>query len=299
MDTNLEYFRVFYHVAKHGSLAVAADELSVSQPAVSQQLRHLERDLGAELFNRTSRGVKLTKEGELLYGYVKRGVEQIELGEKKLRQMLSLELGELHIGASDMTLKYYLLPFLERFHEGYPEIKVTVNNAPTPETLDALSREIVDFAVVSGPVPETPGIEFTPVREIQDTFVAARRFIQYKNRTLDFGILEQLPLICLEGRTSSRTYMDQFMARSKVTIRPEFELATSDMIVQFALRNLGVGSVVRDFAKEYLDSGQLFELRFSQVIPRRKFYIAINTKSALPVAARRLLELIREESGKD
>ncbi|MDD2354918.1 MAG: LysR family transcriptional regulator [Lachnospiraceae bacterium] len=293
MQVNLEYYRVFYYVAQTGSLSRAAEQLSVSQPAVSQSLRQLENTLGTSLFTRTSRGVKLTKEGELLFSYVRRGYENIETGEKKLRQMLNLDIGELHIGASDMTLRFYLLPYLEKFHEKHPNIKVSVTNAPTPETLGYLENETIDFGVVSGPLPEMPQVEAIKVREIQDTFVAARRFIQYRNRTLDLHDLEKLPLISLEGKTSSRSYIDSFMAKNGVTIRPEFELATSDMIVQFALRNLGVGCVVRDFAAPFLESGQLFELRFNKYIPQRNFYVTVNRNVSLPAAATGLLEMIR------
>ena len=293
MQVNLEYYRVFYYVAQTGSLSRAAEQLSVSQPAVSQSLRQLENTLGTSLFTRTSRGVKLTKEGELLFSYVRRGYENIETGEKKLRQMLNLDIGELHIGASDMTLRFYLLPYLEKFHEKHPNIKVSVTNAPTPETLGYLENETIDFGVVSGPLPEMPQVEAIKVREIQDTFVAARRFIQYRNRTLDLHDLEKLPLISLEGKTSSRSYIDSFMAKNGVTIRPEFELATSDMIVQFALRNLGVGCVVRDFAAPFLERGQLFELRFNKYIPQRNFYVTVNRNVSLPAAATGLLEMIR------
>ena len=105
MIGNLEYFKVFYHTAKCGSVTGAAALLSISQPAVSQSLKQLEKYLGVPLFARGSRGVKLTAEGELLYSYVAKGYEQIELGVEKVRQMRNLELGEVHIGASDMTLQ--------------------------------------------------------------------------------------------------------------------------------------------------------------------------------------------------
>ncbi len=97
---------VIDYVAKCGSLTVAASVLSISQPAVSQAVKQLEEILDVKLFVRASRGVRLTCEGENLYFYVKRGYEEIELGEKKLSQMLNLESGELRIGASDMTLRF-------------------------------------------------------------------------------------------------------------------------------------------------------------------------------------------------
>ncbi len=288
---NLEYYKVFYHVARLGSLTAAAGELNISQPAVSQSVRQLEASVGTKLFARAPKGVRLTTEGELLYHYVAKGYGQIELGEQKLKQMLDLELGEVHIGASDMTLRFYLLPYLEKFHEKYPRIKVAVSNAPTPETLGNLEQNKIDFGIVSTPFEKRGVLEAVNVREIEDVFVAGRKFIQYKNRMLDLQELQKMPIIYLEGVTSTRSYMDSFLERNNVRIRPEFELATSDMIVQFALRNLGVGCVVRDFAQEHLEDGRLFELRFNMIIPKRHFCVVTNPRYPVSTAARNLLDL--------
>ncbi|SDZ76340.1 DNA-binding transcriptional regulator, LysR family [Lachnospiraceae bacterium NK3A20] len=297
MDLNLEYFRDFVTVAKTGSLTAAARELSVSQPAVSQKIHEMEAVLRVTLFERTARGVRLTNEGELLYGYAARGIEQIETGEKKLSQMLSLDIGELHIGASDMTLHFYLLPYLEKYHEQHPGIKMSITNAPTPETIELLQQSSIDFGVVSGPLDELlqslPGAEAIPVRKIRDIFVAGAKYEALRHKVLRWQDLEELPLIFLEEKTSSRRFLDRFMQEQGVVLQPEFELATSDMIVQFAARNLGIGCVVGDFAKEYLDRGELFELSFEEEIPEREFYIIINRDDYLPAAAKGLLDLIR------
>ena len=209
---------------------------------------------------------------------------------------MNLELGEIHIGASDMTLQFYLLPYLEAFHEKYPHIKVVVSNAPTPETLENLLDNKIDFGVVSTPFESRHGIEVMTVKEIEDVFVAGRRFLPYKNRMLDLQELERIPIICLEGKTSTRSYIDGFLLDNGVRIRPEFELATSNMIVQFALRNLGVGCVMREFAREYLDSGTLFELRFNKIIPKRHFCVVTNTKVPLSAATANMLRLLQEEA---
>lgn len=294
MAANLEYYKVFYYVAKTGSFTIAAKELSVSQSAVSQSVKQLETALNATLFRRIAKGVALTKEGELLFSYVAKGYEQIEAGEKKLGQMLNLELGEIRIGASDMTLRFYLLPYLEKFHEQFPQIKVTVTNGPTPETLKFLKEGKIDFGVVSTPFAKAEGLEIELVKEISDIFVAGRKFIPYKNKTLDFKDLEQLPLIVLEGTTSTRSYMDSFLKENGVTLHPEFELATSDMIVQFAMRNLGVGCVVKEFAKEQLESGKLFELRFNKMIPKRHFCVVTDKRSSLSAAAMEMMRILEE-----
>lgn len=292
MAENLEYYKVFYHVAKCENLTAAAAELSISQPAVSQVLKQLERSLDTKLFVRASKGIRLTEQGQVLYEYVREGYEKILLGEKMVSSMLRLDCGELKIGASDMTLKYYLLPFLEKFHEQYPGIKVTVNNAPTPRTLHLLHQGKIDFGVVSAPFEKRQNLSVKEVRELEDVFVAGRKFIQYKNRMLDLQELEELPIIFLEGVTSTGTYMGDFLRHNGVKIFPEFELATSDMIVQFALRSLGVGCVVRDFAQEYLENGRLFELRFNKIIPKRQICVVTEEKACQSRAAREFLAMI-------
>ena len=293
MAENLEYYKVFYYTAKNGSLSAAAAELSISQPAVSQALKQLEGSLGAKLFVRASRGIRLTPEGQVLYEHVRTGYEQIMLGEKKLSAMLHLEDGELKIGASDMTLKFYLLPLLEKYHEKFPGIKVTVTNAPTPETLNLLRQGKIDFGVVSTPVEGEQEFQVLPVKEIEDVFVAGRKFIQYKNRMLDFQELERLPVISLEGNTSTKNYMEDFLRKNGVELHPEFELATSDMIVKFSLRSLGVGSVVREFASEFLEDGRLFELRFNKIIPKRQICVVTDQRAFVSKAAEEFLGMVK------
>ena len=248
MQTNLEYYKIFYYVSKYNSISLAAEALSISQPAVSQAVKHLESDLSCALFVRTSKGVRLTKEGGLLAEYVRKGYETILTGEKKLSEMLNLDAGEICVGASDMTLQFYLLPYLETFHDAFPQIKVTVTNAPTPETL--------------------------------------------KGGKLSYKELENLPVMCLEGSTSTRKYVEDYLAERGTFVRPEFELATSDMLIQFAVRNLGVASVVSDFAEKYIENGELFVLKFDRAIPEREFCIVSNERAPMSAAAEKLYDFL-------
>ena len=130
MNVNLESYRVFYYVAKTGSFSQAAQELCISQPAVSQSIKQLESQLGGSLFYRLPRGVQLTSEGEVLYSYIAQGYEYFMMAEKKFLEMQQLDAGEVRIGASDMTIQFYLLPYLEQFHQRYPKVKIQVSNAP-------------------------------------------------------------------------------------------------------------------------------------------------------------------------
>ena len=300
MNVNLEYYRVFYQAAVTGSITLAAEHLCISQPAVSQAVRHLEGELGTKLFLRTPKGVRLTREGEMLYVYVKRGIESIRDGEEMLKQLKCLDTGVIRIGASDMTLQFYLLPYLEQFHEQYPKIKVMVSNGPTPETIDALENGGIDFGIVSTPFDERNGLCSTPVKEIENIFIAGNRFRgELEGRELEYGELQHYPCIFLEKKTSTRRFMDSCLEREGICLEPEFELATSDMIVQFVKRNLGIGCLMSEFAGEALRQGDVFALRFRKKMEKRSFCLITSSKNPLSPAAQKLLKTLREGTEKE
>ena len=128
--------------------------------------------------------------------------------------------------------------------------------------------------------------------------MAGPKFAAYAQKEQPLSVLEQLPLITLDKDTSTRRYVQRFLEERNVHIRPEFELSTSDMIVQFALRNLGVGSVVKDFAKKELDSGELVELQLKERLPKRQFLVASGVKGGQSLAAAELLKLLTDSEEK-
>ena len=124
MDINLELYKFFCEVAKYGNFTKAAGRLYVSQSAVSQAIMQLEERLGCKLFDRNTRGVQLTTEGEVLYSYAENAVSLIKNAQDKIANMKSLRDGEIKIGASDTVCSLFLLPFLDKFNRAYPEIRI-------------------------------------------------------------------------------------------------------------------------------------------------------------------------------
>jgi len=295
MLNNLEYYKNFYYVGTCKSFTSAAEQLCISQPAISQSIRQLENKLNCKLFVRNSKGVSLTNEGEVLYQCVKEGMEAFEKGEALLQKYKDFDSGEIRIGASDMTLQFFLLPYLEQFHEEYPNIKIKVTNAPTPETLENLATGKIDFGVVSSPFPIKDPFVVEEVMEIQDTFVVGSQMKELAEKEASLELLEQVPVICLEPNSSTRQYLDSFLLEHGVTLVPEFELATSDMIVQFALRNLGIGCVMKEFARSEIEKGELFEINFKQSIPPRHFSVVYNNGGMISLVSKKMLEMILEK----
>ena len=287
---NFETYRIFYYTARYKNITGAAKALFLTQPTVSHAIAGLEKELGCQLFIRSKKGVQMTPEAELLYRHLSKAFQHVEDGEQSLRDHLSLSEGQIRIGASDMTLQYYLLPYLESFHSKYPNVKIRVTNGPTPETVKALRAGEIDFGIVTTPVISDKWMTVTPVRKIQDCFVAGIKFIGLKGKTLSLAELAKYPLTMLEKKTSSRRYIDNLFVQEGCVVQPEFELATSDLIVQFALRGLGIGYVTQDFAQPYLDRGQLFKLQLADPIARRSMCLITPTQFPMPLAAKRLIE---------
>lgn len=289
MNISYDWYKIFCCVAECGTITVAAEKLFISQPAVSQTIRQLEEALGCSLFLRTPKGVKLTAEGQILQKYVSEGISLFSEGERRLTAMLRLDAGEIKIGASDMTLEFFLLPHLERFHAEYPDIKIAITNNPTPQTLELLKQGKIDFAAVSEPFGDTD-FEVIPVREIRDIFICNAK----RNIPDGVGISEiKDELILLEENTSTRAFLDSEFRKRGFRIAPKFELATSPQIVRFTARNMGIGCVVSDFAEQALISGEVREIKVNAPLPPRHICV-IRNDDMRSLAADRLFDMIRQ-----
>ena len=291
MNISYDWYKVFETVVSCGSISSAGEKLYISQPAVSQIIKQLENTLGCALFIRTAKGVKLTSEGKTLYTHISSGLEQIRTGEKRLEAMLNLNNGEIRIGASDMTLKYYLLPYLEEFHQFYPDIKISITNQPTPDIMKKLKQGDIDFGVVTEPVDYIKDYQLIPVRETEDIFICGKSYYNLTETQVSPSELINYPLILLDPNTSARAYIDAYFADEGLAVTPEFELGTSSLIVSFVKRNLGIGCVVRDFAQEDIENGSVFELKLQKKIKKRHICI-IKEQTLISKASEELLKML-------
>lgn len=148
MNQNLSAYRIFYTVAHAGNISKAAKELYISQPAISKSIQKLEDGIGCKLFLRSSRGVTLTEEGELLYSYVKNAFETLTLGEEKLHRSIELGVGHLKIGVSSTLCKYLLLPYLKEFIKRHPHISISITCQSTNDTLKLLEENKIDIGLI-------------------------------------------------------------------------------------------------------------------------------------------------------
>ncbi len=277
MNQNLSSYRIFYAVANTGNISKTAKELYISQPAISKSIQKLEENVGVKLFDRSSRGVTLTPEGELLYIHVKSAFETLTIGEDKLRRSIALGIGNLSIGVSSTLCKYVLLPYLKEFIKQYPHINISISCHSTNHTLRLLEDEKLDIGLIGKP-ENLKNIDFYSLREIEDIFVATRDYLNNLN-VRGIGrqhILQSSTLMLLDRENMTRQYIDNYFQENHVLLQDIIEVSNMDLLIEMAKISLGIGCVIRDFVQEELRSGSLYEIPLELPIPKREIGFAYN-----------------------
>lgn len=297
MEQNLNYYKAFYMVAKHKNISKAAEELYISQPAISKSLSKLEESLGCSLFQRTSRGVTLTAEGTILYERIKEAFQAIELGESELKHRTELGIGQIHIGVSTTLCKYILLPYLNRFINGHPHIKITIACQSTFHTVQLLESGAIDVGLIGMPKHHS-GIHFMEVQKIQDTFVATQNYLN--NLSIREQNQENLflgaNLMLLDEENITRQYINDYFYRNNVKTNQILEVSTMDLLIEFAKISLGIACVIREFVKDEISSGQLIEIPMKEPIPSRSVGFAYAKSHAPSKAVMQFLEYVYSAS---
>ncbi|WP_338749150.1 LysR family transcriptional regulator [Bacillus sp. FJAT-52991] len=294
MISKLDLYKVFCIVGKSKSFSKAAKELYMTQPAVSQAIRQLERQLDTRLFNRTPKGVSFTNEGSLLFEYVHSAIHLIDAGEEKMLEFKNLTTGELKIGVGDTVSKYFLLPYLEVFCNKYPNIKLRIINGTTDELISILKLGEVDIVFCNFPIHDS-ALELRPFFEIQDIFVYGEKFKKLLSKPVSIKELLKLPLIFLEQKSNSRKYVEDYLLSKGLKISPEFELGSHDLLLEFAKINLGISCVTREFSKEYLSKGLVYEAKLTEDIPKRDIGVCFLKSVPLSPASTKFVELIEHQ----
>jgi len=291
MISKFDLYRIFGIVGKSKSFSKAAKELYMTQPAVSQAIMQLERELDTRLFNRTPKGVTLTSEGSLLYEHVQSAISLINAGEEKIFEVKNLTAGELKIGVGDTISKHFLLPYLESFHKEYPNIKFKIMNGTTLELCALLKSGEADIAVCNFPIDD-PALELRACLNIQDTFVWGAEYENRTDKPIRIHELVMQPLIFLEPNSISRKYVEDYLLSQGIKLSPEFELGSHDLLLEFAKINLGVACVTKEFSKDYLDKGLIYEVQLKEQIPKRSIGVCYLKSVPLSPASTKFVEMI-------
>lgn len=291
MDINYELYKVFYYVASSLSFSEASKKLYISQSAVSQSIKTLEKKLGHDLFIRSTKRVQLTPSGSLLLKHIEPAMNLIARGESQLLDSGTLGLGQLHIGASDTICRYFLVPYLEEFHKKFPNVPIKVTNATSIKCVELLDQRKVDLIITNSPNAylNHDYIQKT-VATFHDVFIANPKNFDLMDQIVSFEALKQYPIMMLSRQSTTSEFLHKLFIQHQLELIPDIELNSNDLLIDLARIGLGI-AFVPDFALSE-DSKDLFILKTKEQMPSRQLVAATNTTFPVSASTEEFLKLL-------
>ncbi len=274
---NYELYKIFYTVARCGSLTLAAEELHMSQPAVSYAIRQLEVQLGTNLFNRKHKGMELSASGgKLIVGEVEQAVKLLDGVEDILAQIRNTAAGTLRIGASDTIFQYVLAEKIVEYHTLYPHVKINLLSDVTPNIIDALKSDKCDIGFLNLPVAPDNGIVITDsIMYLNDIFIAGKAFGFLRGKSVSLRSLLGYPLLLMEEHTVAREAFENYAHNHGVDFKPAVEVTSWGLMKQLVISGMGIGCIPREYSLNKLENGSIFELSVTPQMPMRSVGMAV------------------------
>ena len=273
---DLDLYRVFYTVAKCGSLTKAAEELYISQPAVSQAVKQLEAQLGGKLFNRVSRGMELTETGgKQMFEIVEQALNMLDSAEDRFRERRNIATGQIRISAADTIVTHFLMRYIKKYHEMYPNVNIIFKNSTTKETLELIKSNRADIGMVNLPIYDKDVILTGQTGIIEDIFVASDKYKDLFDKNISLRDLPNYPVLLLDSGTSTTKEINDFLDTMGIRIVPEFEAGSIELLIEMAKNGLGIACVPKRYVLDELGKGELHEIRVSPALPLRATDVVI------------------------
>ena len=285
MEQHLAQYRIFFEVAKAGSISKAAKLLYISQPAISKSILRLEENLEIALFTRTSKGVSLTPEGQIFYEYLQNAFSAIEAGETHLAKIKQFNIGKITVGTSNTLCKYILLPYLNRFMKENPHTMVSIFTQSSDETSFLLSENKIDIGLVAKP-SRTQSMSYISIMEIHDIFVASPAYLSSLKHIFNnnFDPLRDGNIMMLDKNNATRRFIDSCIEGSKLQLNQSIETGNMELLIEFAKTGIGIACVIKEFIQKELEEGTLIETEMPPdlYIPKREIVFLYDEKNFNP-----------------
>ena len=293
---NLDLYRVFYTVAKSGSLTKAAEELYISQPAVSRSIKQLELQLGVNLFTRTHRGMVLSAQGgKMIFAEVERALNLLEQAENRIAEVKNSATGTIRIGASDTIFEYFLADKIVEFHERFPAVKIELTADFTPETIAKLKADKCDVAFVNLPITADSEVKLHGnCMRLNDIFITSDKYAQQSGGVLPLSKLREYPLIFMAENTVARRSLENFLSSVGVGLTPAIEVGSWDLMKRLVAKGMGIGVIPREYAMRELEEKQLYEVQTDLKLPVRSIGILLMKNAPISYALHCFIELFHK-----
>ena len=250
-------------VDKYGSLTAAAEILCVTQSALSHSMKKLEQQLGADIWLREGRSLRLTQGGQYLLAVANRVLPQLALAEERLGQYAQGERGALRIGMECHPCYQWLLKVVSPYLARWPDVDVDVKQKFQFGGIGALFGYEIDLLVTPDPLYK-PGLRFEPVFDYEQVLVVNR---EHPLATVDYVKPQQLTgevLITYPVETDRLDIYNQFLMPAGITPRRHKAIETTDIMLQMVASGRGVAALPRWLVEEYADKMNVVPVRLGR-----------------------------------
>ncbi len=232
-------------IAAHGHMTRAAEELGVTQPALSAALRKLEDELGTELFHRTGHGVEATEAGKVFVEHAKITLRASQQTAEAVRSLVGLETGSIRVGAGATATGYLLPGAIQAVRKKHPGLRFSIREAGSSAVAQGVLSGELDLGVVTLPIEHPRADELMIVKEIRDELmlIVPEGHALHGRKTFRWEELAGEAVIAFEAGSAVRKIIDQGAAAHGVTLEVVMELRSIESIVQMVRANIGVGFV--------------------------------------------------------
>ena len=281
MKIHYDLYKVFYYVASTLSFSEAASKLCITQSAVSQSIKILEKKIQRPLFIRSTKRVQLTPEGEILLRHLEPAINLLKRAELNILESKTNG-GQIRIGASDTICRYFLVPYLEKFHKDFPNVHISIVNATSVCCTELLEAGKVDIIIINLPNKYiSNNVAMKEIYTFEDVFIANENFQELREKKISLRQLLKYPIMMLENKSTTSEFLHNILQQENLDFIPEIELTSNDLLKDFAKIGLGL-AFVPNYCLTETDLKTLFVIKTKKKIPERKLGLVYNDK--IPVS---------------
>lgn len=268
---NFNQLRIFYHAAKNLNFTAAANDLFITQPAVTFQVKSFEEYCNLKLFKKKGRKVYLTDEGKTLYEFAEKVFRYEKEIESAIDEMRELKRGILRLGTTKAYARYFMPLMITTFHKNFPNIKIQLNEGSSAEMIYSLADFKIEVAVIAKAI-EHPEVNFIPFSKEEMALIVAPDHPLAQKKAISFRELEQEPFIMKENGSGTRKLVEEIFAKEKCSPNILMETSNTEFIKQLVQRGEGVSFLVREAVVSEIEEKSLIEMP----LKGRKFFLEVS-----------------------
>ncbi|MCI9000525.1 MAG: LysR family transcriptional regulator [Clostridia bacterium] len=289
MSTDLELYRVFCEVVKYKNISKTAENMHISQSAITQSIQKLENMLGGKVFYRNKNGVELTEEGDSLYEYIKDSIETMTNAENLFSKYINLEKGKIRIGGGNSLISSLIFEPLLTFIKKYPNINISISSGITDSLIQKLANGELDIVILNLPYKNKKysNIEIIPLKKSRYCFFASKQYLK-EHPIKELKEIENHTLILPKSPSSKKKILNDYCNKENLALTANYEVSSSSIMKRLVLNDIGIGFTNIENIKEISGNIKMIqEIEFTET----KEGIATLKKN---MANKATLELVKE-----